>query len=449
MASILRHICQDHNIHFFETGASKAGDVTETFYNLSQVDQSHFSRQFRPSLGRVYEAFNNEHLTYGIFRFHQAEFERLKKQYGENQMPDFLVQAERFCSRVEGDKFNILMPGTEGDGSHRDTRQEQMTYRNDRICNKLHQLKITRGLMDHFSCLDEDAVPLDFGELVYRRHKIVLLRFDVDSGPAGEMLCKAIKEQYYKAIMKHGKNREPGRFTFLVVDEFQYVVDVNRDHRLNDMQLFCVSRELGNINLIATQNVASLYAMGPESAISSLLGNCTTKIMLQNSDPDTMDWAERFREDARDMKNLERGQCFLETVDDNDRVVSEKDGFNNAYASVQGILQAARELAAKPASRPAPREYPYGRGSSGMPQAMERCLVEIGKLTEEAASSSRYGYRVGGYSELQVERKAAKANRRIEALCDRLRRMRELSARGKPFWEESWEAADEDDALSS
>jgi hypothetical protein len=284
---------------------------------------------------------------------------------------------------------------------------------------------------------------------VYRGNKIVFVQCDVDSGPAGELICRLIKEQYYKAIMKHGKRLEAGRFTFMVVDEFQYVVDVNRDHRLNDMQLFCVSRELRNINMIATQNVASLYAMGSERAIASLLGNCTTKIMLQNSDPDTMDWAERFREDARDMKNLERGQCFLETVDDNDRVVSEKDGFNNAYASVQGILQAARELAAKPASRPAPREYPYGRGSSGMPQAMEHCLVEIGKLTEEAASSSRYGYRVGGYSELQVERKAAKANRRIEALCDRLRRMRELSARGKPFWEESWEAADEDDALSS
>ena len=198
----------------------------------------------------------------------------------------------------------------------------------------------------------------------------------------------------------------------MVGDEFQEIVDVNPNTRLNDKAFFGMSRQFHNINMIATQSVASLYDMGEKTAIATLLANCTHKILLQSSDPVTMDWVSGFRPDARTLRTLKRGQCLVESLDEDGTVISETDGLNNAYTSVKAILSRAEKNGLRHYAK-WNDEAPYPVGPSGMPYVIEKMLIEL--------------------AECRMDNKGHVNERGIE-LCNKLHDMRIRSTKGEAYW---------------
>ncbi len=368
----------DANISWHSKGGSLAADVAQVLTSLSQVERNcHFSRQFTPTLKAVFTALSNHVFAANLWKFYCQELGELRAHHQYSQKPDYLMEAEALYHAVNAECFHILLP-EDHQASKRDviTAQQQKTWMLQGILKRLKCIQVTHDLMDRFSSLTEATVPLNFTDLVYRQKKIVLVHFSPDCGPTGALLSHCIKERFYQSILKNGSRLASDQYTFMIADEFQHILDVDSERPLNDMELFGLSREFRNINIIASQSMASLYAKGRTHAVSSLLGNCTTKILLQNSDPETLDWVAKVRADSADMKNLERGECLLECIDQEGRYVSTRESVNTAHEAVSRHVRAAQELIMGNSSRQSRKRPLIPVGNSGLPQCVEQCLLK-------------------------------------------------------------------------
>ena len=369
---------RDSNISWYAKGGSIAADVAQVFSSLSQVERNcHFSRQFTPTFKAVFTALSNHTFAANLWKFYCQELGALRARYQHAQKPDYLMEAEAFYHAVNAECFHVLLPEDIG-ASNKDavTNKQQKTWMLQNILRRLKAIQATHNLMDLFSSLAEDAVPLDFTDLVYRQKKVVLVHFSPDCGPTGALLSRCIKERFYQSILKNGSKLPSDQYTFMIGDEFQHILDVDSERPLNDMELFGLSREFHNINIIASQSMASLYAKGGTHAVSSLLGNCMTKIMLQNSDPETLDWVAKVRNDCADMKSLGRGECLLESIDQEGRCVSTKESVNTSHDAVSRHVLAAQKLTMEKPPRQRRKKVQIPTGNSGLPQCVEQCLLK-------------------------------------------------------------------------
>ena len=368
----------DPNVSWHGKGGSLAADVAQVLSALSQVEPDcHFSRQFAPTLKAVFAALSNQAFAVNLWKFYCQELGELRARYYDAHKSEYLMEAEAFYHAVNAECFHVLLPEDRG-VIRKDTGivQHQKTWMLQSILKRLKGIQVTHDLMDRFSSLTEDAVPLDFTELVYRQKKIVLVHFAPDCGPTGALLSRCIKERFYQSIFKNGSKLASDQYTFMIGDEFQHILDVNSERPLNDMELFGLSREFRNINIIASQSMASLYAKGGTHAVSSLLGNCMTKIMLQNSDPETLGWVAKVRDDSANMKNLGRGECLLEGIDQEGRYISTRESVNTAHKAVSRHVQAAQEVVMQKPIDQSRRKALIPVGNSGLPQRVEQCLLQ-------------------------------------------------------------------------
>ena len=266
--------------------------------------------------------------------------------------------------------------------------------------------------MDKFSSLDDEAMPIDFTRLVYKEKKVVLIHFAAECGATGAILARCLKDRFYQSILKNGSKLGHNEFSFMVGDEFQEILDVTSTNNLNDMQLFGLSREFKNINIVASQSIASLYARGEQHSVSSLLGNCTTKILLQSSDPETINWVKEIREESAEIKTLERGECLLEGVKNSGQLISSKEQVNTAHKSVSGALQIVQKQMHEISEKRQKTKPMFKRGMSGLPLSVEQAMLE------------ERSQRAGG----------------LEMRCE-LVQMRQESLRGRKYWEQKKEVA--------
>ena len=372
---------RDSNISWYAKGGSLAADVAQVLSSLAQVERNcHFSRQFTPTLKAVFAALSNHTFAANLWKFYCQELGALRARSQHAQKPDCLMEAEAFYHAVNAECFHVLLTEDIG-ASNKDavTNKQQKTWMLQGILGRFKAIQATHDLMDRFSSLADDAVPLDFTDLVYRQKKVVLVHFSPDCGPTGALLSRCIKERFYQSILKNGSKLSSDQYTFMIGDEFQHILDVDSERPLNDMELFGLSREFRNINIIASQSMASLYAKGGTHAVSSLLGNCMTKIMLQNGDPETLDWVAKVRDDGADMKGLGRGECLLESIDQEGRCVSTKESVNTSHDAVSLHVLAAQKLIMDKPSRPRREKPQMPVGNSGLPQCVEQCLLKTPK----------------------------------------------------------------------
>ena len=155
-----------------------------------------------------------------------------------------------------------------------------------------------------------------------------------------------------------------------------------------------------------------MYARGEQHSVSSLLGNCTTKILLQSSDPETINWVKEVREDSAEIKTLERGECLLEGVKSNGQLISSKEQVNVAHKSVFNALQAAQKRGYEKSEKRQKTKLMFKRGMSGLPLSVEQAMLE------------ERSQRTGG----------------LEMRCE-LVQMRQESLRGRKYWEQKKEIA--------
>ena len=369
---------RDPNASWHTKGGALASDVAFAMLSLSKIaHKSHFSQQFSPTLKAIYAALCNQKFSASLWSFFCQELDALRAQKMEKAWPDYLIEAESFYHVVSAECFHVLTSENNLKSTKSSiTNQQQKTWMLQRILMRLKAIKTTCGLMDKFSSLDDEAMPIDFTRLVYKEKKIVLIHFAAECGATGAILARCLKERFYQSILKHGRTLGKNEFTFMVGDEFQEILDVGNATNLNDMQLFGLSREFKNINIVASQSIASLYARGEQHSVSSLLGNCTTKILLQSSDPETLNWVKDIREDSAEIKTLERGECFWEGVKNSGQLISSKEQVNVAHKSVTSVLQTAQVQGHEKNEKRQKTKSMFKRGMSGLPLGIEQAMLE-------------------------------------------------------------------------
>ena len=368
---------RDPNASWHAKGGALASDVAFAMLSLSKIaHKSHFSQQFSPTLKAIYAALCNQKFSASLWSFFCQELDTLRAQKLKKTWPDYLIEAESFYHAVSAECFHVVASETNTKNAKTSaTSQQQKTWMLQRILMRLKAIKTTCGLMDSFSSLEDGAVPIDFTRLVYKEKKIVLIHFAAECGATGAILARCLKERFYQSILKHGRTLGKNEFTFMVGDEFQEILDVGNATNLNDMQLFGLSREFKNINIVASQSVASLYARGEQHSVSSLLGNCTTKILLQSSDPETLNWAKEVREDSAEIKTLGRGECLLEGVRNSGQPISSKEQVNVAHQSVARAIHTQKPLG-DVIARKQKTKLLFKRGISGLPLSVEQTMLE-------------------------------------------------------------------------
>ncbi len=418
---------ENQNMNFLMNGGRIIGDVSRCLRDISQIDPDcEFSKQFRPTLSRIYRVANNFGLAAGVWAYYRELATRVIAACDGRgaEPPEWAVRAEEFIGLVDSDNFHVLRaPDLDRDSRYRD----QISYALSHVNNAFSALDASYGLLDRFSYDGPDSVPLDFDDLIYRRRKIVILSFAMDSGRAGEIISKSAKASFYQSVVRNGLAHEG--YTFMFADEFQSIVDVSPNSRLNDMDFFSISREFRNINVIATQSVASTRSKAGREASSSLLANCVNKIFLQTADPETEAYLDSMRGDrGRRLRELGRGECVVLTQDDDGRLVEREDSVNRAHARIRGILDNWHEPEAEEAPRPAP---PWRVGAAGFPRVIAKALLTPYVVPERRSWSRKT---------------AAKAKaEHAEAVWRALERMREASCRGENFWEVRPEHEQEED----
>lgn len=237
--------------------------------------------------------------------------------------------------------FTPLMPRPTGNGSKQAAEWDmQVEWNLQPVRRSLGLLSGDPKLRANFASLENPDLVLDFGDLVYRQRKIVLLRFDPQTTVGGARIARFIKEKFYQDAYAHGLALEPGEFTFAIMDEFQDIVDLTPDNPFNDSAWLAKSREFRNINVLATQSFASLYAMAERpAAVDSMLNNCSTKILLQMDDPSTNAYLKAFPDLPCLPSELGRGRCLVLRFDMvNREFVICEDGTQMSYESSQSSL---------------------------------------------------------------------------------------------------------------
>lgn len=375
-------VAHDSNVAWHQKGARMAQDIATVLKGLSRKNRKcHFSRQFQPTLKGVAAMLHNRTMAQNLWRLYLEEVRKAQKICENVTKAHYLYQAESFAREVESQSFHIFkMPDKDGTARSKENFDEQITWMLQRITWQLKNLASTHNLLERFSSLDDDAVPINFYELVYRQKKVVLVHFGPDCGPAASVLARIIKERFYMALYEKGMKLDAGQYTFMVNDEFQNTMDVSIQNRFSDMELFSVSREFRNINIVATQSVVSLYAKGSPTAVASLLANCTNKILLQTRDPATLKWAEAFVDlQLPSIAELSRGECLVDMLDASGEVVNVLEGVQKAYADTHLLLHCDRPEMTRPSYKSdKPRESTRGhsRSISGLPCVVEQLLAQ-------------------------------------------------------------------------
>ncbi|MGE4296470.1 MAG: hypothetical protein AB7E47_00455 [Desulfovibrionaceae bacterium] len=294
---IMSGVEQDRNASWMFKGVCIATDVVHLLHLLAEKEPA-----FVPSLRLLHAACTD----YAFARSLMAYF---KEHVMDASRHDHVL----FVNRLANVKFHVFTP-QDSARSKSDDWEMQLSWNLQRTREILGLIVNGPRLLDNFAAQDATNY-MDFGRLIYEERRIVVLRFSPATNAAGMYLARFIKEKYYMDVYANGLDMlQPGMHTFMVADEFQDVMDVNSSSAMNDFSWFGKSREFRNINVVATQSMASLYGHSHNrDTVSSLLANCTTKIVLQLDEPNTLGYLAQYPDLPVKPHALARGRALLFT----------------------------------------------------------------------------------------------------------------------------------------
>ncbi|MDE5831492.1 MAG: hypothetical protein K2H64_00630 [Desulfovibrio sp.] len=216
------------------------------------------------------------------------------------------IDHERLKSSVENNHFHVLKT----DSEKRDhTFDEQQTWNLNTARSALRAYLETPGIESNFCC--QGAPGIDMASWLCQG-KLVVLRFDLDSGKAGRAFSRLMIEAFYAAVRDLGLLRFKERKFFICIDEFQEVCDLS-NNRFSDTNFISVAREFNCAFIAATQSMAALIAKGQTgAAVDAFVANCNQRILLYQDDPVTQEVARRYDPDIQ-LSKLKRGEAFAIT----------------------------------------------------------------------------------------------------------------------------------------
>lgn len=425
---VLDETKSDQNVFWHMKGAKSCLDIYKMLSILSRIEPDcAFSKMFTPTLGLIDKVLTYDHIRWSLFEFFKNEIRDIKFSREREKYADLVREADQLLAEIDRNKFHYLDISPFDNGT---TRSNQTAWQLEKINDQLSLLNTTNDLLNKFSAIDENSVPMDFKTFIYEQKKIILLHFSVDCGRAGEILSNIIKNCYYQVVLKYGLSQNT--YSFLVADEFQHIVNVEKTRFLNDMDIFCISRQYKIINIIATQNIASLLARGRNEAIHSLIGNCTNKIFLQNCDTITREWSHNIFPVKYSIGRLKRGEALVEMIDGEGSEKTVNVELNNAFTSSSKIIKQT-----KPYTQTAKKCYtsPYAIANTGFPEVIDDNMFMY------------YTNYLKENKKCRVEKKgdvAARTSTASEEMTEYLQGLRTRSKKGLSFLD-LIEPSDEDD----
>ncbi|MCL2124194.1 MAG: type IV secretory system conjugative DNA transfer family protein, partial [Desulfovibrionaceae bacterium] len=314
-----QHASQNKDWHM--KGVFQAADCVQLLRYLAVLDAA-----FEPTLYMVAVMANDCTLSAALFRlFKNAVFEQDNK---EQRM---------FAQRIESSEFHILMfdeKKIEKSGRY----LEQITWNMQGIRMALTAYLETPGIARGFAA--QGAPGLDMRALL-EHNKIVLLRFEPDTGPVGASLARMILQEYYKAVYTIGLSLPEGKYSFACLDEFQDFADLGAD-RFSDTNFVAQAREFRAIYLASTQSMAALANRSNSfAAVNSFVSNCNTRVVFYSDDPYTQNMASQY-DMCMPLHTLRAGQAFVVQYDtERRRHFYGVETLQQAYETTREILRQA------------------------------------------------------------------------------------------------------------
>lgn len=146
-------------------------------------------------------------------------------------------------------------------------------------------------LMEPYSTLFSGRSTMRISEMIDSGKILYIYMPIADKERMSRVICTFVKLEYYREVLKR-PNKE--RSSFFLCDEFQAFFTVMPGK--GDSDFFERSRQSNHANIIATQNYPALLkqANDKDSVVKNLLGNCSVKIFLRNTDDSTNRYASEL-----------------------------------------------------------------------------------------------------------------------------------------------------------
>lgn len=317
---------QSHNLDFHVKGVSIAVDCGQVLAYLRALDP-----RFIPCVSTIADMINDYQSSRLLFRlFMEKVFDPANEEHA------------RFVSNVTNNRFNVLKERKdEQRGGASATTEEQMTFNLHAIRTALKTFMDAPGVAAHFS--SPGAPGLDMRPLL-RDGRIILLRFDPNTGPIGTRLARALVNSFYAAVCETGLARPADKYYFICIDEFQEVADLSAN-RYSDVNFIAQAREFGCIFLASTQSMAALINRGASlAAVEAFVANCNQRIMLYSDDPLTQEMARRY-DGGMFLNNLDAGHAFVVRYDQTLRQhVQSLETLDTGYLNACAVLDRQPEM---------------------------------------------------------------------------------------------------------
>lgn len=351
----LKNVGYTRNGDWHLKGVNWACDCVRLLKWLSELDP-----EIQPTLPLVAEMLDDFAQAQGLYKiFRERVYDAGNKEHA------------RFVASIENDAFHIFNVRGERRGTALTELESQRTWNLQGIRMGLKSFLEIPALRRNFCA---PAAPgLDMGGPL-KEGKIILLRFDPDTGPIGARLARYVIREFYAAVFAFGLKR-PNRDKklFILIDEYQEIADIS-GARYSDASFVAQGREFDASFIACTQSLAAVAAKGVDAAsVAAFVANCNQRIFFRSDDPLTQEMAARYRPDL-DLKTLKSGQVFAITYDTEKR--AQKFGFE----SCQGAFESTQDL------------IPINYRDTGPIEPEEQFdLWEVGKILKSPQHRQRKG----------------------------------------------------------
>lgn len=211
-------------------------------------------------------------------------------------------------NEVLSDAFHFMNPPIRTGTRQHEEWERQVTWRLS-IPRKFLGEFAKGSLADNLSA--NNGLHFDLEDLIFKKNKIVLLRFSSTTGGPGKRMASMVKELFYRTVYTRFDRNESDQYVFAVMDEFQDIINLDESSSLDDFSWFSKAREFKVINIVATQGLSSLYRSGLENRVDALIANFGVKIILQTDDPGTYRWTQTFHDSAIPIQDLGAGEALV------------------------------------------------------------------------------------------------------------------------------------------
>ncbi len=320
---------QDPSKSWHEKGRLVAVDVAEVLQYLSRLD-----RVFAPTISNVAQIMNNsDDVAPRIFQL----FEENKKFFVDEHDSESLTNIEALISSIKGNRFHVFTvdPKVRTSANY----AEQTTWAFQCIRGAFAEFLSTPGFARNFCCATQESFCM---EKALEQGKVVFLRLNPTSGPMGACISRYLTNLNYAATYKLGLKRPDGKYTFVVLDEFQQYADLS-DARFSDASFVAQAREFGCIFICATQSMSALLSKKhDEHCVNQFVSNCNCRILLYSDDPLLMRMASIYDKDI-ELNKLGKKAFFIQYDSREREHKNSVETMQEAYEHMQALLKDVKE----------------------------------------------------------------------------------------------------------